>query len=165
MAGLVLQHAVSAQVRGGLALTSLALPPAAYAPHCCCCIGWLLRLNSLLHMQIIAFRSFISLLLSVVVVLQMRRKDPDLQVFGKPCCFGKLLLRGVAGAGGLSLYYFSINSLHLGDAVAIHFTSAIATPILSTLSGYHVPRWAIAAAFLSCAGELYFLIHIARALQ
>lgn len=105
------------------------------------------------RMQIIAIRSSALFLLSVAAILRMRKKDPDLRIFGEPSSCGKLFVRGVAGAATLILYYVSIKLLPLGDAVAIFFTNGVLASSASVLMGDDIPTWALAAACLLSTGK------------
>eukprot|EP00892_Ulva_mutabilis_P009823 jgi/Ulvmu1/7212/UM034_0121.1 len=102
--------------------------------------------------QIVMIRSAVSLLTTMLAVPQMQRRDPDLRLFGQPSNYGKLVVRGAAGATGMTLYYASIKFLPLGDAVTIFFTNVIVTSLMSILAGYDAPGWSIAAACMSCIG-------------
>lgn len=73
--------------------------------------------------EIVFFRSVISLVLSYVML-----KSQRVPVFGKNKKI--LLLRGLAGAIALVLYFTTLHVMPLASAVTIHFTSPIFTSIL-----------------------------------
>jgi threonine/homoserine efflux transporter RhtA len=76
-------------------------------------------------LQIVSVRSGSSAILATFSILRMRHTDPKVRYFGAPSNRLKLLSRGLTGASAMTLYYFSIQLLPLGDAVTIFFTNVV----------------------------------------
>lgn len=65
----------------------------------------------------------------------------------------RLLARGVAGAAALSLLYWGLGRLPLGDAITVHYTVPVWTALLAAaLLGEHVRPVVLVAAAASLAG-------------
>ena len=105
-------------------------------------------------LQIVVFRSLASLCLTAALVSYMRTADPNLQVLGIRSNTGRLLARGVSGAAAMTMFYFSIKLLPLGDATTVFFTNVILTSIASTCIGYEAPKWTTAIACALCSGVI-----------
>lgn len=104
-------------------------------------------------MQIVAWRSALSMVFTLVVIWRMRlRGDEAATFFGRRENYPKLLSRGVSGATAMTLYYFSLQNLNLGDAVTIFFTNVATTAVASVLFGYERLSWLMAAGVSACLG-------------
>lgn len=95
-------------------------------------------------------------MLTAALVVRMRASHPEFPLFGSRHNLGRLFVRGLAGASAMTLLYFSIKLLPLGDAVTLFFTNASVASLVSVLVGYEEPRWSIAAACALCTGALPF---------
>ncbi|MCA6074847.1 DMT family transporter [Fulvivirga sedimenti] len=83
--------------------------------------------------EIVFFRSLISLVISVVIL-----RSQGVSIWGKSR--GWLLLRGTAGAIALVLYFITIQLIPLATAVTIQFI----TPIFTTIIGIFINRERVA---------------------
>jgi drug/metabolite transporter (DMT)-like permease len=79
--------------------------------------------------EIVFFRSLVSLVLSFVMLRQLR-----LAVWGNNKKW--LIIRGVAGSAGLLLFFTAIKMMPLGSAIAIQYLS----PIFTTLLGVFIVK-------------------------
>ena len=107
----------------GAAMTDLT-----YMLDGCANLGWPTDLDQ--HgnwhgVQIVLVRSSMSALLAAASIARMKHTDNELTYFGQSCNRRKLLARGMTGACAMTLYYFSIQYLPLGDAVTVFFTNVV----------------------------------------
>jgi drug/metabolite transporter (DMT)-like permease len=84
----------------------------------------------------------------------MRHMGEDVPFFGMRENRLKLISRGLCGATAMTLYYYSIQLLPLGDAVTIFFTNVIVTAIASVSFGYERASWIMALGCSACVGTL-----------
>jgi hypothetical protein len=114
--------------------------------------GWMECESSQQPLQIVAVRSTSSAALTVASIWHMRHQGAETRYFGKKENYRLLLSRGLCGATAMTLYYFSIQSLQLGDAVTIFFTNVPATAIASVLCGYERFSWIMSVGVSACLG-------------
>lgn len=83
--------------------------------------------------EIVFFRSFVSLVMSFVAV-----KKAKVRIFDGPVTL--LLMRGLCGAIGLSLYFYCIQSMPLATAVTVFYLAPIFTVIMSIFINKEGPK-------------------------
>ena len=76
--------------------------------------------------EIVVFRAFVSLLISVVLLLKQRKSLVGTHR-------GLLLLRGLFGFLGLSAYFYTIQNMPLAEAVTIQYTNPLFTALFAPL--------------------------------
>lgn len=72
---------------------------------------------------------------------------------------GRLVLRGVIGFGGLSLYYLSLAHLPLADATTIHHTAPLFTAVLAWWLLREVVGWATVLALALGLAGVVLVVH------
>ena len=107
-------------------------------------------LSTIPPVEIVFFRSIVTFVISLSI-LKFRRIQP----FGKRKNRKLLLIRGMAGAIALTLYFITLQSIPLASAVTIQFLS----PIFTTILGIFIVKEKV-----SLWQELFFLVSFAGVL-
>ena len=120
-------------------------------------------MTSSLCMQIVAVRSLCSAVLTAGSISRMRASGNPVRYLGERSNFWLLLARGVFGAIGFTLYYFSIEMLPLPDAVVIFFTNVVITALMSVIGRYEKGTWQMFVGCTTCIGTQQFQSGMAAA--
>ncbi len=83
--------------------------------------------------EIVFFRSFVSLIMSFIAI-----KKAKVHIFDGPTPL--LLMRGLSGAIGLSLYFYCIQNMPLATAVTVFYLAPIFTVIMGVFINKERPH-------------------------